>query len=152
MYISMGSSLIWVVSFKIYVSPLGTMLFPMSETFKKSQLSEFFDVSSRCKFYTRRFPDCEFFSVFSVNQKNSAAKNSIKVGHLDYQNYACRFWFWSFHLKNNWIASKNIWEPKKDDEIYSKFWFALTDLCLYLYTLLETVFTKSVFYKVTNIS
>ena len=48
MYISMGSYLIWVVSFKIYVSPLGTMLFPMSETFKKSQLSEFFDVSSGC--------------------------------------------------------------------------------------------------------
>ena len=34
-YISMRSSLNWVVSFKIYISPLSTMLFPMSETFKK---------------------------------------------------------------------------------------------------------------------
>ena len=32
----------------IYVSPLSTMLFPMSETFKKSQMSEFFDVSAGC--------------------------------------------------------------------------------------------------------
>ena len=45
-YISLISSLNWAVSFKIYVSPLSTMLFPMSETFKKSQLSEFFYVSS----------------------------------------------------------------------------------------------------------
>ena len=44
----MRSSLNWVVSFKIYVSPLSTMLFPMSETFKKSQMSEFFDVSAGC--------------------------------------------------------------------------------------------------------
>ena len=44
----MGSSLNWAVSFKIYFSPLTTMLFTMSETFKKSQLSEFFDVPSGC--------------------------------------------------------------------------------------------------------
>ena len=42
----MRSSLNWVISFKIYISPLSTMLFPMSETFKKSQTSEFFDVSA----------------------------------------------------------------------------------------------------------
>ena len=47
-YISLISSLNWAVSFKIYVSPLSKMLFPMSETFKKSQLSEFFDVSAGC--------------------------------------------------------------------------------------------------------
>ena len=47
-YISMGSSLNWAVSFKKYFSPLTTMLFTMSETFKKSQLSEFFDVPSGC--------------------------------------------------------------------------------------------------------
>ena len=47
-YISLIFSLNWAVSFKIYVSPLTTMLFPMSETFKKSQLSEFFDVFSGC--------------------------------------------------------------------------------------------------------
>ena len=33
---------------KIITSPLSTMLFPMSETFKKSQMSECFDVSSGC--------------------------------------------------------------------------------------------------------
>ena len=44
----MGSSLNWAVSFKKYFSPLTTMLFTMSETFKKSQLSEFFDVPSGC--------------------------------------------------------------------------------------------------------
>ena len=48
-YISMRSSLNCVVSFKKYISPLSTMLFPMSETFKKSQMSEFFDVSAGCK-------------------------------------------------------------------------------------------------------
>ena len=45
-YIFPSYLLNWAVSFKIYVSPLSTMLFPMSETFKKSQLSEFFDVYS----------------------------------------------------------------------------------------------------------
>ena len=45
-YISLISSLNWAVSFKIYVSPLSTMLFPISETFKKLQMSEFFDVSA----------------------------------------------------------------------------------------------------------
>ena len=44
-YISLRSSLNWVVSFKIYVSPLSTMFFPISEFFEKSQMSEFFDVS-----------------------------------------------------------------------------------------------------------
>ena len=38
-------SLNWVVSFKIYFSPLSTMLFPISEFFEKSQMSEFFYVS-----------------------------------------------------------------------------------------------------------
>ena len=47
-YISLRSSLNWVVSFKIYVSPLSTMLFPISEFFEKSQMSEFFDVSAGC--------------------------------------------------------------------------------------------------------
>ena len=42
----MRYSLIWVVSFKIYFSPLSTMLFPISEFFEKSQMSEFFDVSA----------------------------------------------------------------------------------------------------------
>ena len=45
----MGSSLNWAVSFKKYFSPLTTMLFTMSETFKNSQLSEFFDVPSGCQ-------------------------------------------------------------------------------------------------------
>ena len=44
----MRSSLNWVVSFKKYISPLSKMLFPMSETFKKSQMSELFDVSAGC--------------------------------------------------------------------------------------------------------
>ena len=55
-YISLISSLNWAVSFKIYVSPLSTMLFPTSETFKKSQLSEFFDVSSGCCDKTEALP------------------------------------------------------------------------------------------------
>ena len=42
----MRYSLIWVVSFKKYFSPLSTMLFPISEFFEKSQMSEFFDVSA----------------------------------------------------------------------------------------------------------
>ena len=45
-YISLISSLNWAVSFKIYVSPLSTMIFPMSESFKKLQMSEFFDVTA----------------------------------------------------------------------------------------------------------
>ena len=43
----MRSSLNWVVSFKIYFS-IEYNVFPMSETFKKSQMSEFFDVSGGC--------------------------------------------------------------------------------------------------------
>ena len=48
-------SLNWVVLFKKNISPLSTMLFPMSETFKKSQMSEFFDVSAGCSYRTYCF-------------------------------------------------------------------------------------------------
>ena len=40
-YISMRSSLNWVVSFKKYISPLSTMLFPMSETLKNRKCLNF---------------------------------------------------------------------------------------------------------------
>ena len=61
-YISLRCSLNWVVSFKIYVSPLSIMLFPISEFFEKSQMSEFFDVSAGCR------------RVFNMNLLNSVKK------------------------------------------------------------------------------
>ena len=80
-YISLISSLNWAVLFKIYVSPLSTMLFPMSETFKKSQLSEFFDVPAGCYAITLYYrPRKAIFSQASVILSTGGVSAPVHAG------------------------------------------------------------------------